>query len=166
MGIDLNPRMIGLARQNFPASPPLAVAFAERLPFGAGTLDGVTATSFLGCIPDAGPVFSEIQRVLRPDGHAVLTFTNRDSWLLKLNYAVGRRSGGTYHLYGARQMVSSLERLGFEVEQVRFYGFVLTAGSWMFPPAAVARRLEGAGPFWLATRLARNVIVVVRKDVR
>lgn len=165
VGIDLDPRMIELARRSV-AEPPLAVARAECLPFGAGTLDGITATSFMGCVPDARPVFAEIQRVLKPRGHAVLTFTSSDSWLLRLNYAVGRRNGGTYHLYRTRQVIAALEELGFDILGLRFYAFVLTAGRRTCPPPAVAHRLECEGPSWLAGRLARNFVVVIRKGVR
>ena len=166
IGIDLAPRMIELARRRVAAPPPLAIARAEGLPFGAGTLDGITATSFMGCVPDAGPVFGEIRRVLKPHGHAVITFTSGDSWLLRLNYAVGPRNGDSYHLYSIRQVVAALEEIGFEILGLRFYGFVLTVGRWTFPPAAVARRLECDGPSWLANHLARNFVLVIRKGVR
>jgi SAM-dependent methyltransferase len=160
-GIDLNPRMLALARRNAP-SLPFAVARAGQLPFGVSTFDGVTATSVMGCVDEAFPVCAEIRRVLRPRGHALITFTNRDSWLLKLNYAFDRRRGEGYRLYGASEVVAALEGLGFDVLQLRFYNFVLNAGTRTFPPAGLARRLECAGPSRLASRLARNFIVVAR----
>ncbi len=107
-GIDLDPRMLALARRNAP-SIPFAVARAGQLPFGVSTFDGVTATSLMGCVDEAVPVCAEFRRVLTPGGHALVTFTNRDSWLLKLNYAFGRRRGEGYRLYGASEVVAALQ---------------------------------------------------------
>ena len=161
-GVDVDPRMLERARRAIPAAP-LTVARAEQLPFGPAAIDGVVATSLMGCLDEAEPVWAEIRRVLKPQGHAVVTFTNRDSWLVSLNYALRPRRKDAYRLHRASQVLEALRELGFEVVRVRFYSFVLTAWSRMFPPAALARRLECTGSGWLATRLARNFIVVVRK---
>ena len=162
-GVDADPAMLELARQRLPSPPPLIIARADQLPFGSGTLDGITATSFMGCVGGAELFFEELRRVLRPEGHAVITFTNRDSWLLRLNYALSPRRANGYRLYRVGKVVETLNSQGFDVAQVRLYGFVLTSGSRTFPPAVLARRLECSWPVWRTTRIARNFIVVIRK---
>ncbi len=156
-GVDHDLQMAGFARQVAPAA--FVVGRAEQIPFGDATFDGVVATSLMGCVADARPVFAEIRRVLRLGGHAIMTFTHRDSWLLKLNHLLNRRRReGGYRLYNAGEVVCELEPIGFRVVEVRFYNFVFCMGDRLFPPASVARRLEGSR----SLRLARNFIIVAR----
>ncbi|MCX7887540.1 MAG: methyltransferase domain-containing protein, partial [Verrucomicrobiae bacterium] len=81
-----------------------------------------TGARVAGVDHDARPVFAEIRRVWREDGHAIITFTHRDSWLLKLNYLLNRRRrDGGDRLYNAREIVGELEQVGFRLIEVRFY---------------------------------------------
>jgi len=157
IGADFDPRMIQFARQT--VSAPMTVARAEQLPFGDATLDGVIATSLMGCVAEASPVFAELRRVLRPGGHAVISFTLRDSWLLKLNYVLSRRREGGYRLYTVEEVVHALEGNGFQILTVRFYNFVFGVGNGLLPPASLARRLESSRSY----RLARNFMVVAHR---
>jgi ubiquinone/menaquinone biosynthesis C-methylase UbiE len=157
VGADFDRQMIAFARKKTPG--PLAVARAEQIPFGDATMDGVVAISLMGCVLEARPIFAEIRRVLRADGHAVMTFTSRDSWLLKLNYVLSRHREGGYRLYNASEVIRELEKNGFWIVEVRFYNFVFCAGNLLLPPPSLARRLECSRSY----RLARNFIVVARR---
>ena len=49
---------------------------ATRLPFGDATFDGVYCSNLLEHTPVTGPVFAEIERVLRPGGWGWVSWTN------------------------------------------------------------------------------------------
>lgn len=53
---------------------------AEDLPIADGAVDLVLALASLDHIPDVDLALSEIRRVLRPGGSAIITLNNRGSW--------------------------------------------------------------------------------------
>jgi SAM-dependent methyltransferase len=164
IGADYDCNMIKFARQR---TAMLVVAGAGSLPFADATLDGVVATSLIGCLPSPEKLFAETHRVLRDQGHAVMTFTNEASWLLTLNYLLANRPGRreSYRLHRAANVTRDLENIGFRISQVKFYNFVLHAGNCLLPPVALAKRGERLGCFKISHRLARNFIVVAQKAV-
>lgn len=92
VGVDRDLGMLEFARQRWSRSPlrqklQWVLSSAERLPFGDCTIDGAVATSLTGYLPAMRPLFQEARRVLRPHGYVVISFTNRASLLLKLNYS-------------------------------------------------------------------------------
>src|SRR5262245_32030834 len=118
VGADADPYMLYAAHER-DNELELVAAHAESLPFASEALHGVVAISLTGCLAAPEECFSEIYRVLRPNGTAVITFTNRASWLLRLNYRLPRRwvtsaAGGqtrhTYRLFVAAEVRSQLER--------------------------------------------------------
>ena len=133
-------------------------ARVERLPFADRSCDGVVAVSLIGCLDDTAAFYTEVHRVLRPGGRAVLTYTNRDSWLLRLNYAFSAPSGPRFRHYRQREAQSQLEREGFSIEATSLYNCVLHAGTFVFPPLPIARLVERAQRPWVA----RNFVVVAR----
>ncbi len=52
------------------------VADAARLPFPDGAFDGVFSSNLVEHVPDVGPLFDEIQRVLKVGGWAWVSWTN------------------------------------------------------------------------------------------
>lgn len=166
IGLDHDPRMLAFARQSCGVfALPVVAAGAEALPFRSASLDGLVATSLIGCLPLPASFLSEAKRVLRDDGHFVITFTNRESWLLRLNYlAAGAGGGGErYRLFSASEIVSEIESIGFRVEHVRFYNFVLHRGNRLFPSMRIARRADTFFGPAIGRRLGRNFVVVARK---
>lgn len=159
VGVDHDPQMIQFARRS--TATAFVVGRVEQIPFGNEVFDGVVATSLMGCVPNAQAVFGEVYRVLRQNGCAIITFTHRNSLLLKLNYLVRRPRGYRgYRLYKAGEVVRQLQQLAFQVMEVRFYNFVFCVGNWLLPPAPFARRLH-SNRSWC---LARNFVVVLRKQ--
>jgi ubiquinone biosynthesis O-methyltransferase len=74
-GIDSSPAMIDAAKKRATqhnADITFQVATAEQLPFAAEQFDVVTAITILCFVEEAGPVFCEIARVLRPGGRLVI----------------------------------------------------------------------------------------------
>jgi ubiquinone/menaquinone biosynthesis C-methylase UbiE len=176
IGADHDAHMVEFARQrsaDIPRSRNLhyLVAQVERLPFDNATLDGLIATSVMGCIASPQDFFAEAQRVLRDAGHAVMTFTNQSSGLLKLNslpahlidLGRGMSKRRNIHLYRDTHVTENLEQLGFRVLRVDFYNFVLQAGNWSVPPSRFAKKLERFGRRRFSRWLARNFIVTAQK---
>ncbi len=152
VGIDQSVAMLGVAGEG-------AAARVERLPFADGACAGVVAVSLAGCLDDATELYAEIRRVLRPGGHAVITFTNQGSWLLRLNYALARPDGLRFRHYRLRNVRAQLERQGLAVRSSRYYNCVLHAGFFVFPPPAVGHLVERAQ----LARVSRNFVVVAER---
>ncbi len=173
VGIDRDKAMLEHAchRRNAHAADRFAVlrADAASLPFRDASLAGLVATSLCGCLSDASSFLGEAARVLRPGGRLVLTFTNRDSLLLRLNVVLGqveRRITGRaldparYRLYSGAEMNALLRRHGLRPDEIRFYNYVLNVGPALVPPSAVAARLSTGARRSL---LARNGLVVATR---
>jgi malonyl-CoA O-methyltransferase len=135
------------------------VARVEQLPIADDTLSGVVSVSLVGCLPDSDAFYGEVHRVLKPGGHAVITYTNEASWLLQLNYLFANAGGQRFARYRATSVRQRLEHAGFAVRSLQFYNCVLHARAVVFPPSPVAHLLERLQ----MERLARNFVLVVRK---
>lgn len=164
-GIDNDPAMVAAASARFGGAERVrfGVGDAAALGFGDETFDGVVATSLVGCLPDATPFFAEAGRVIRPGGHAVLTFTNRASLLNALERRLGGRpspfSAPAARGYTVGEAKRELEAAGLRVARVRFVNWFVSAGKRAFPPTALAFRLEGS----VGSLIAWNLVVVARK---
>ena len=83
-GVDLSRTAIDLARQNIDQhglDASLQVMNGEALQFANDSFDVVYAHGVLQYTADTGKMVSEIHRVLRPGGEAILMVYNRISWL-------------------------------------------------------------------------------------
>ena len=133
-------------------------AEVERLPFADRTVDGIVAVSLIGCLAEAAKFYAEVRRVLRPGGHAVMTYTNQDSWLLRLNYAFSKPSGTRFRHYRLGDAQAQLEHAGFVLQSSRYYNCVLHAGTRVYPSPSIARLIERAQ----VARLGRNFVLIAR----
>lgn len=72
VGIDMTPAMVAKARANAvamgAANVEIIESLVERLPLPDGSVDVVISNGVIDLIPDKDAVFSEILRVLRPEG--------------------------------------------------------------------------------------------------
>lgn len=83
-GVDLSRTAIDLARQNIVQhglDASLQIMNGEALQFADDSFDVVYAHGVLQYTADTGKMVSEIHRVLRPGGEAILMVYNRISWL-------------------------------------------------------------------------------------
>jgi ubiquinone/menaquinone biosynthesis C-methylase UbiE len=75
-GIDMTPEMLAKAKSGASELGAANVAFvegeAERLPFGDESFDVVISNGVIDLIPDKDAVFSELHRVLVPEGRIQL----------------------------------------------------------------------------------------------
>ena len=83
-GVDLSGTAIDLARQNIAQNgldAGMQIMNGEALQFADDSFDVVYAHGVLQYTADTGKMVSEIHRVLRPGGEAILMVYNRISWL-------------------------------------------------------------------------------------
>lgn len=83
-GVDLSETAIGLAKKNFEQhgqSGELLVMNGEALEFDDHTFDMVYAHGVLQYTADLRRMISELRRVLKPGGEAIMMVYNRLSWL-------------------------------------------------------------------------------------
>lgn len=83
-GVDLSQTSIDLARQNIAQNglqADLRIMNGEALQFADNSFDIVYAHGVLQYTADSDRMISEIHRVLKPGGEAVLMVYNRNSWL-------------------------------------------------------------------------------------
>ena len=73
VGVDISPDMLQVASQRSHCAGHLLEADARALPFEASKLELVVAARVLSHVPEIEQAVSEIERVLRPGGHAILT---------------------------------------------------------------------------------------------
>jgi SAM-dependent methyltransferase len=84
VGIDLAERSIELARENFRQrglAGDFQVMDGEHMTFPEASFDAVYCHTVLHFTPHPQRMITEIGRVLRPGGHAILMTVNRRSWL-------------------------------------------------------------------------------------
>jgi ubiquinone/menaquinone biosynthesis C-methylase UbiE len=171
-GIDHDSRMIETASRRFAdrtASGNLQFlkSAAVQLPFEENSVDGIIATSFMGCLDSPQPFYREAFRILKPEGKMILTFTNRSSLLLRINAMLRRAKGGeSYHLYIGRETKEDLQRHGFQVESLLYYNFFLNPGKRIYPSVRLALLAERIGQIGFSKLFARNFLIVGIKMIR
>ncbi len=117
------------------------VGNASRMPFADGCAQWVTSFDVIQHIPDYAAAFVEIERVLRPGGHLILTFP--------FNYC--ECDVEDYRRWTLSGMEFELRRIGFQVVQLeqrggRFFSFAC-ALNWV-----MQHLLPGQRQGWRAKR--------------
>jgi ubiquinone/menaquinone biosynthesis C-methylase UbiE len=164
VALDLDPGMLAFARR---AAPEVAGrgagGDAARLPFLDASLDGITATSLMGCLGSPSTFLAEAHRALRADAHLIATFTNRlglpliaEALATRVLHPRARR----YKAFTPAHAARLVEEAGLAVAALRSYNFfVLVAGR-------AVPRPEGRIAAWArrgGTLLARNFVILARK---
>ncbi|MGE0789711.1 MAG: class I SAM-dependent methyltransferase [Sandaracinaceae bacterium] len=94
VGVDVSEGMLDRARAR---GLTVVHASATELPFGDETFDTVYSVKVLAHVPEIDRALSEISRVLRPGGHAILEFYNRYSLRYLARIAQRPRAIGEAH---------------------------------------------------------------------
>ena len=121
-GVDLNPRMVAVARRNLRRAglaADLRRGDVEALPYPDGTFDTVVDTMAFSGYPDGHRALAEMLRVLKPDGRLVLidvgypTDGNRPAtWLTRLWMLSGDLIRDMDALFAAFDLDVSHEAIG------------------------------------------------------
>ncbi|RDH78072.1 class I SAM-dependent methyltransferase [Mycolicibacterium moriokaense] len=123
-GVDLNERMVAVARRNLDRAgthAELLRANVEKLPYPDDSFDTVVNTMAFSGYPDADRAMSELRRVLRPGGRIVMV----DIGYPRDGNRIGRALVEAWKRTGdvIRDMPALFERFGFDVRQVSVGGF-------------------------------------------
>jgi ubiquinone/menaquinone biosynthesis C-methylase UbiE len=136
VGIDVNERMVDLARERLAAdgidNARVELASATQLPFADGTFQTAYSFSTLLLIEDLDGALSEIARVLSPGGVAVLDVTGR--WnLSQRHWRRWYRKQGHFGLHALSfpQARGLLSHHGFEIAESHALGFT---DQWKYLP--------------------------------
>ncbi|ONI69250.1 SAM-dependent methyltransferase [Kribbella sp. ALI-6-A] len=115
-GIDLSPKMIELARKNYPGVT-FEVGSMTELSFKDGELGGVLAWYSTFHIPRAElpGLFTEFARVLRPGGRVLIGTHSGQDETLQPEKAYGMPVSYTAYLYRPEVMVEALAEAGLVV---------------------------------------------------
>jgi SAM-dependent methyltransferase len=181
-GIDGSPAMVELARARVPeAAERLLEARAEQLPFEDGTFDAVASMGVISWAHDRPAIVTEIARVLRPGGRAVLTVGNTRSpfraWRHGVVHPVSRAVKRVVpagrpapprqtRLPRPKELVELLDRAGLSLERMEYACPVLCPDPLdrAFPRTAAAlARAAGRLPPSLRSVAAGQRVLELRK---
>lgn len=128
VGFDFSHGMLSAAT----TSAPLVEADVLRLPLRDGAADGVTSGFALRNVVDLGAFFSEVGRVVRPEGRIALLDTSEpDNRLMRAGH-------GLYF----RQVVP---RIGGLLSDATAYAYLPRSMAYLPPPAEMLAMLRDAG---------------------
>jgi SAM-dependent methyltransferase len=148
-GVDLTEAAIDLARRRFEISglPGMfQVADAENLGFADASFDRVYAHGVLHHTPDTARAISEIHRVLKPDGQAIVMLYHRGSYNYRIGIRVLRRAGAG--LLKSENGIKIVHRLtGEPVESLREHAGLLAGknGGQASSDEFLSQSTDGAG---------------------
>ncbi len=123
-GVDLNERMLELARNNIRrahVAAELRTADVTALPYPAGYFDTVVNTMSFSGYPDGRRAMAELHRVLRPGGRIVLIdvgYPPDGNWMGNALVGIWKRAGDV-----VRDMPSLFASFGFDVHEQPIGGF-------------------------------------------
>ncbi|MDX6510594.1 MAG: hypothetical protein QOE36_98 [Gaiellaceae bacterium] len=139
-GVDISGAIVEAARSRYPSLEGV-VADVRRLPFEDASFDGIVSNSSLDHFESAGDIVAsirELRRVLRSDGHLLLTLDNPANPLVALAKMLPRKALNRLWLrygeasarlgmlpyyvgatYGQRRLRRLLAEEGFDVREVR-----------------------------------------------
>jgi ubiquinone/menaquinone biosynthesis C-methylase UbiE len=133
--IDLSTEMLARTAADIPGTKVLRAAVGERLPFADGSFDAIVSVRVLKYVDDLELALLEFRRVLRPDGIAVIEFTNRRS-AARFGYP-----GAPIRLVTWNEAQAALTRAGFRIA-ARETGTRLPQPVWRW--AREGKRLRSA----------------------
>lgn len=148
-GIDISPRMVELAHARLPhVRDRLVEGSILALPYGDGRFDAVVVTGVLEYVErELAQALSEVSRVLRPGGAAVVSLPNygsvQSAWRFRVFYpsvrlvkrALRRKPPPSRSIVSIGELRSVLETAGLEVGRVEIVSVRLL-------PNGLADRLE------------------------
>jgi ubiquinone/menaquinone biosynthesis C-methylase UbiE len=148
-GVDLTEAATHLARRRFElfnVPGQFQTADAECLDFEDETFDLVYSHGVLHHTPDTAAAISEIHRVLKPRGRAVVMLYHRDSYNYRINISLLRRAGA--HLLKSDAGLKLVQLVtGEPVQSLREHASMIQSQeeSYLKPDEFLNRNTDGAG---------------------
>lgn len=148
-GVDLTDAAVELAQKNFELlglHGTFRAADAENLDFANESFDLVYSHGVLHHTPETSRAISEIHRVLRPGGRAVVMLYYRDSYNFRVNISILRRAGA--HLLKWEPGIKMVHRLtGEPLDSLRLHAGLLKKdkNGYLRSEEFLSRNTDGAG---------------------
>jgi ubiquinone/menaquinone biosynthesis C-methylase UbiE len=149
VGIDLTEAAVDLARKRFELSDlpgTFSTADAEKLDFEDNSFDLVYSHGVLHHTPDTEAAVSEVHRVLKPGGRAVVMLYHRGSYNYRFNIRIFRRAGA--HLLKSDTGLKLAAKLSGEpIESLREHARFIKEDteSYLAPGEFLNQNTDGAG---------------------
>ncbi len=148
-GVDLTDAAVELAQKNFELlglHGTFRAADAENLDFANESFDLVYSHGVLHHTPETSRAISEVHRVLRPGGRAVVMLYYRDSYNFRVNISILRRAGA--HLLKWEPGIKMVHRLtGEPLDSLRLHAGLLKKdkNGYLRSEEFLSRNTDGAG---------------------
>ena len=148
-GVDLTEAAIDLARKNFEQcglQGEFKVADAENLDFADSSFDLVYSHGVLHHTPDIARAVSEIHRVLKPEGRAIVMLYHRDSYNYRVGIRILRRAGS--RLLKNERGVKLVHRMtGEPIDSLREHARIVKASTngYLSSDEFLSQSTDGAG---------------------
>ena len=148
-GVDLTEAAIDLARKRFASSGlqgEFRVADAEKLDFADESFDVVYSHGVLHHTPDIESAISEIHRVLKPGGRAIVMLYHRGSYNYRVGIRVLRRAGaGLLKSEAGMKLVNLVT--GEPIESLREHAALMRASQngYLSSDEFLSQSTDGAG---------------------
>ena len=148
-GIDLTDAAIELARKRFELSGlrgELRVSDAENLDFADESFDLVYSHGVLHHTPDIARAVSEIHRVLKPGGRAIVMLYHRDSYNYRVGIRILRRAGA--RLLKSESGLKLVHRMtGEPIDSLREHARIVKASTngYLSSDEFLSQSTDGAG---------------------
>ena len=148
-GVDLTEAAIDLARKNFEQcglQGEFKVADAENLDFADSSFDLVYSHGVLHHTPDIARAVSEIHRVLKPEGRAIVMLYHRDSYNYRVGIRILRRAGS--RLLKSESGIKLVHRMtGEPIDSLREHARIVKASGngYLSSDEFLSQSTDGAG---------------------
>jgi len=148
-GVDLTDAAIELARKRFELSGlrgELRVSDAENLDFADESFDLVYSHGVLHHTPDIARAVSEIHRVLKPGGRAIVMLYHRDSYNYRVGIRILRRAGS--RLLKSESGIKLVHRMtGEPIDSLREHARIVKASTngYLSSDEFLSQSTDGAG---------------------
>ena len=148
-GVDLTDAAIELARKRFELSGlrgELRVSDAENLDFADESFDLVYSHGVLHHTPDIAHAVSEIHRVLKPGGRAIVMLYHRDSYNYRVGICILRRAGA--RLLKSESGLKLVHRMtGEPIDSLREHARIVKASTngYLSSDEFLSQSTDGAG---------------------
>jgi ubiquinone/menaquinone biosynthesis C-methylase UbiE len=193
IGIDITSYAIKHASRNLELrklKAPVIKMDAQDLQFPDATFDYVHAWGCIMHMPDTGKAISEIHRVLKPGGKALIYIYNRNSWTFWFNfiflrgilmgklltykfdidrlttrYADGATIGGSplAKFYSKRQFKEMIDSCGFSKSKYTIWSRASEPESWPLRSFPLFKFLPRSTRKWLSGKFGLALIALVTK---
>lgn len=126
-GVDIYDQGIAYGKKKYPKMK-FTVSDAHKLPYSAGTFDLVVCTEVLEHVDDPVKVLTEIKRVLKKDGKAIIELDSGSILFSTVWFLWKLSKGGVWnhahlHSFNVQKLERMLKKVGFKIDSKRRFNY-------------------------------------------